>query len=353
MSNALISIIVPVYNVEEFLRQSLDSLVNQTYKNLEIICINDGSPDQSLAILKEYAKKDSRIVLIDQANTGVAEARNRAIKVATGTYMMFADGDDWLELDACETLTAIMEAEEPDVIMYSYYREYEGKSLTKNNIFDSDDIVFDEAGCRELHRRHAGMIGDELRHPENADAICSLCTKMFRTDIIQKYDIRYTDNKIIGTNGDGLFNLFYYEYVHKAVFTNKHLYHYRKTNQNSIVTAYKKNFPERWNHMFGIIRDYIAQKNLPAEFSEGLENRIALSIIGLGLNELNSEKSFGGKFREIKRIMNEDEFRRCVKKLKIKGMPLHWKVFFFAAKYRWNLMVYLLLIAITKLKKVI
>ncbi len=347
-----ISIIMPVYNVEEYLEKSLDSVVGQTYKDLEIICIDDGSQDGTLSILEKYAEKDERIVLLKQENQGVAVARNRAIDIATGEFMMFVDGDDWLETDACETLISIMEKEEkPDVIMYSYYREYADRSLLKENIFPEDYIVFDEEGCRNLYRRHAGIIGDELAHPENADAICSLCTKMFKTAIIQDNGIKYIDNKIVGTNGDGVLNLFYYEFVHKAVFVNKHLYHYRKTNMSSIVTAYKKNFPERWNNMFNIIGDYIKEKNLPATFSEGLDNRIAFSIVGLGLNELANDTGFGKKYKEIKKILHAERFKKAVKQLDTHLMPIHWKAFYTCAKLGLTPFVYLLLVCITKLKK--
>ena len=121
--NPKISIIVPVYNVEQYLRQSLDSLVNQTYRNIEIITINDGSPDHCIDILREYEAKDSRVVVIDKKNEGVAAARNDAMKLARGDYFMFADGDDWIELNACERLISVMEEHKPDVVMFSYYRE--------------------------------------------------------------------------------------------------------------------------------------------------------------------------------------------------------------------------------------
>ena len=106
--NPKISIIVPVYNVEQYLRQCLDSLVNQTYQNIEIITINDGSSDHSIDVLCEYAAMDTRIMVIDKENEGVAAARNDAMKVATGEYLMFADGDDWIELHACERLIQVM-----------------------------------------------------------------------------------------------------------------------------------------------------------------------------------------------------------------------------------------------------
>ncbi len=351
MENKKISIIIPVYNVEEYLRQSMDSVVNQTYKNLEIICVNDGSPDNSLEILKEYEAKDNRIVLIDKKNEGVAAARNDAMKIATGDYMMFVDGDDWIELNACERLVGVMSEYEPDVVMYSYYREYADKTLPKTDIFPEDFIVFEDEECRQLHRRHAGAIKNELAHPENFDAICSLCTKLFRTNIIKEHqEIYYIDNKIIGTYGDGLMNLFYYKYVHKAVFIGDHLYHYRKTNEHSIVTAYKKDFPKRWNNMFSIIGDYIENNHLDDDFKEGLNNRIAVSIVGLGLNELSNKTNVMTQYNNVKKILHSDWYRKGIEKLDYTIMPFHWKILFGAAKHNFDFLVFALLKSIKFLK---
>lgn len=99
-----VSIIVPVYNVEKYLRKCIDSLINQTLNNIEIICINDGSTDKSLKILKEYKNKDSRIILLNQENLGQSVARNRGIEIAKGEYLGFVDPDDWIDLDYYEKL---------------------------------------------------------------------------------------------------------------------------------------------------------------------------------------------------------------------------------------------------------
>lgn len=99
-----VSIIVPVYNVEKYLKRCLDSLVNQTLKDIEIICINDGSTDGSLAILNEYVRNDDRIVVINQENSGQSVARNRGIDVAKGEYLGFVDSDDWVSEDYFEKL---------------------------------------------------------------------------------------------------------------------------------------------------------------------------------------------------------------------------------------------------------
>ena len=91
-----ISVIIPVYNVEKYLRECLDSLLNQTFKDIEIICVNDGSTDGSLNILNEYASKDSRFIIINQNNQGLSAARNNGLNVAKGDYVAFLDSDDYI-----------------------------------------------------------------------------------------------------------------------------------------------------------------------------------------------------------------------------------------------------------------
>lgn len=92
-----ISVIIPIFNAEKTLKRCLDSILNQTFKNFEIICVNDGSQDKSIDILKEYKEKDNRIIIIQQENKGVSSARNAGIKIAKGKYITFIDSDDWIE----------------------------------------------------------------------------------------------------------------------------------------------------------------------------------------------------------------------------------------------------------------
>ena len=115
-----ISIILAVYNVEKYLNQCLDSLVNQTFKDIEIICTDDGSTDNSLNILKEYQSRDSRIKIIEQENQGPGVARNNAIEAASGKYIMIVDPDDWLELNACELAYNQIEQNDNDFVMFDW-----------------------------------------------------------------------------------------------------------------------------------------------------------------------------------------------------------------------------------------
>ena len=112
----LISIIVPVFNAEEYLAQCLDSILNQTYRDLEILCINDGSCDGSIGILKKYKNRDSRIVIIDKQNEGVSATRNVGLKKANGDYLMFVDADDWIEPYTCEKALVTLNDNNADIV---------------------------------------------------------------------------------------------------------------------------------------------------------------------------------------------------------------------------------------------
>jgi len=115
-----ISIVIPVYNVEKYLAECLDSVVNQTMREIQIICVNDGSPDNSRAILQEYADRDSRIEIIDKPNGGLSSARNAAYPSINGKYTMFLDSDDWIELDSCEKLFAKAEQTGAEIVVFFY-----------------------------------------------------------------------------------------------------------------------------------------------------------------------------------------------------------------------------------------
>ena len=151
----LISVIVPVYKVEQYLQKCVDSLINQTYKNLEIILVDDGSPDTCPQICDDYAKKDNRIKVVHKENGGLSDARNAGMEVATGEYVSFIDSDDYVALDFFETLLSVIKAENSDIVECDLIRFNENQSVEvpkftgKTRSFDTKDgllklIVEDE-----------------------------------------------------------------------------------------------------------------------------------------------------------------------------------------------------------------
>lgn len=349
MISPKISIIIPVYNVEKYLPKCLDSIVNQTYKNLEIICVNDGSEDSSADILSRYAEQDSRFVLINKENEGVSVARNKALDAVSGEYIMFVDSDDWIDANTCELALNKALQQKADVVFWTYIREFSNVSLQKN-IFDKNEIIFEQREVEDkLYRRAFGLIGKELSHPENADALCTIWGKLYKTSIVRDNNIYFYDIRKIGTYEDGLFNLNIWSFVNKAVYMNMGLYHYRKDNAQSVTTSYKQNLFMQWQELFSVLNDIIKKNNLDSKYIIALQNRICLSVIGLGLNILNGGRGVK-KVKEIKRIIGCEQYRKAYKQLTLKYFPIHWKLFFFFAKHNMAFGVYIMLKCINILK---
>ena len=127
----LVSVIIPVYNVEKYLSKCLDSIVNQTYNNLQIILVNDGTKDNSLEICQNYQNKDSRIQVINKENGGLSSARNKGLEYAEGKYCLFVDSDDYVELDLIESAVSKMEEVNADMVVFGFERFYEGTENTE------------------------------------------------------------------------------------------------------------------------------------------------------------------------------------------------------------------------------
>ena len=327
MIDSKISIIVPVYNVERYLRKCLDSLINQTYKNIEIICVNDGSTDDSLDILNEYANKDKRITVVNKKNGGISDARNVGISKASGEYMMFVDSDDWIDLETCEKSLEAMNKYSVDVVLYSYVREFDNKSLPK--IIFNEDCYFNIDDTRnKLYRRLFGLYGEELKQPENADAIVTVWGKLYKSKLIINNNIKFVDVKTVGSCEDGLFNIEVFHYVKTAYFINKAYYHYRKDNV-SFTASYRYDLFNKWHNLYDAMDYQISKNNLDTSFKEALNNRIALNMIGLGLNTLAKPVSFFNKRKELKIILKDNQIKNAVKSLDISYFPLHWKIFFY------------------------
>ena len=142
MAEPLLSIIVPVYKVpERYLRKCIESTMAQTLKEIEILLVDDGSPDQCGEICESYAKQDSRIKVLHKKNGGLSSARNYGCKAATGKWIMFVDGDDWIEPDMCQTMYELGEKKNVQLVMCGIVKDY-GKSATEYKFYLEDGKVY-------------------------------------------------------------------------------------------------------------------------------------------------------------------------------------------------------------------
>lgn len=346
--DSLISIIVPVYNTENYLEKCLYSLVNQTYKNIEIIIIDDGSPDNSMNIIQKFVLADNRVKVISQKNQGLSGARNTGMNNANGDYIMFIDSDDWIETDTCEKAINASEKYNADVVFWPYIKEF--SDLQKDNyLFDKTEIIWSEKNINQLSRRMVGLVGDELANPQSIDNLVTAWGKLYKKSVIG--DVRFTDTKIIGTE-DALFNIEVFLEINSAVYIPDLLSHYRKDNESSLTHNYKKKLVSRWKEMYSRIKFLLDRNDMSREYYDALKNRICFGLIGLGINLAEDKKmSFKEKKKEIYNILSMKHYQIALKDLDFSYLPIQWKVFFKLAKNNNALLLLWLLEIIDYLRK--
>ena len=237
VSEEKISIIVPVYKVEEYLDECVESIVSQTYKNLEIILVDDGSPDRSPEICDNWAKKDKRVKVIHQQNAGQSEARNSGIKVATGDYITFVDSDDWIDEQMYEKLFAKLKEESADVAMCRIINEYPNVS---KKYFEKNLTQINEKNIYELY------INSNMMQTEK-EFVCdglfgSVCRTLFKKSVIK--NIWFLKDAYCE---DLLYNILCLKNIKKVAVVDEYFYHYRMRPISSIHTLNKDNFYKKLN----------------------------------------------------------------------------------------------------------
>ena len=240
-----ITIIMPVYNVEKYLKEAIEASTNQTYKNLEIILIDDGSTDSSGKICDEYAKKDSRIKVIHQENKGASVARNAGLDNATGKYIMFSDSDDTFELDACEKLYNYIEKTNADYVVGNYANMDEDGTKWEKPVFDT---------VKYTERRLSVEDYNASFYVMNSSA----CNKIFRKSFLDKIEVRFIEKL---PAEDAIFTTYCFIKSKCVYYMPSIVYNYRLRPSNSVSTSCSKNFFMGMNKAYRIIYNNFKESN--------------------------------------------------------------------------------------------
>ena len=244
MEKSAVSIIVPIYNREDYIKECIESLVNQTFKNIEIILVNDGSTDNSLNIMEEYSKKDARIKVINKPNGGLSSARNRGIKEATSEYIMFVDGDDFVELNTVKELYNKAIKYNLDIVVYDFSQYINGKNRIWNDFKLEDEKVI------------SGF--EYLNLILTSKTIFSVCNKLFKRDLYIKNNIKHPENISYGEDGSTLPRLVVN--AQRVGKLNKPYYFYR-INESSFMSSSNIRFYE-YAEAADIVIKYLKNENI-------------------------------------------------------------------------------------------
>lgn len=232
MTNPKISIIATFYNLEEYAKQCINSITSQTLQEIEIICVNDGSKDNTLKVLQELANKDNRIKIIDKKNEGVSIARNTGINIASGEYIMFIDGDDFLDSDACEKLYKIAVESNVDIVIF------QKKYIQKNNSINCKYFQNSPFYSELINTPY--QFFDKIPQTFKSVHAMYCWDKLYKKTFINKSKALFPAD--INCTEDNIFIIQLYLNNPKIVITNSYFYNYRATRPQSLTKIDRFNF---------------------------------------------------------------------------------------------------------------
>lgn len=302
-----VSIVVPVYNAEKYIAECIEAIIEQSYKNIEIILINDGSSDKSGEICNRYANLDNRIQVIHNKNYGVSYSRNCGIEMATGEYILFIDSDDIVEKEYVKTLIKEIIRNKCDISICGYEKVDIVNNKQENYLI------------REYNDIFCGILKDDYYILE--PFLLTPWGKLYRIKIIKKYNIRFPEDCKIAE--DQIFNYTYLEFVKKYVYINKPMYKYFYRNMYSLTN--NRNIENFYSEIKNLkIKKRFLQKKKILDY-ECLINQNALGLIGLYL---------------INQTINYQDFKYCINilneyinlKCNVKGRKKQILMFFFKRK---------------------
>lgn len=320
-----ISVIVPIYNAEKYLHRCLNSLISQTYDNIEIILINDGSTDASAEICNTYTQKDNRIKVVHKVNGGVSSARNAGLDIASGNYLSFVDPDDYIELNTYESLCKYLN-KGTDIVRFNAYRndeilnwlpfkgEYSGERFER-------EIVLSIIGSEKF----GGMF-----------ILGVLWVHLFNRELIEKNHIRFNNN--LRRCEDRLFTITAMLHSTSMVFIDSILYHYQ-VNDESLSNRYD---PIRWQQELLFLDDlkqeYTRSKSASfvAEANKRIKNEYVLRAITSINNEYftNNRNSFVQRYKNIREIINNPNTRLSIRDIQKEKSGLKGTLILGMIKYR-------------------
>lgn len=277
-----VSIIVQVYKVEKYLKRSMDSLVNQTLEDIEIICINDGSPDNCLSILEEYKEKyPDKIVIIDKKNEGVWKGRFDGIAKATGEYIGFTDSDDYIALDYAEKLYNAAKKDEADISVCGFYRV----DVETEHVFSTEMTGYE------------GKVINMDKNPEDTLSINgALWNKLYKAEILKNMNNLKNPPRILD---DMMFFLLVLLNTNKITFINDSLYYYMVRSDSIVATIKKEQIASTENAMLEVREIYKKSEN--GKKMEELLSAMAFLHFGISLMfRISSDK------QNFKQVLKEN-----------------------------------------------
>lgn len=343
-----ISIVVPVYKTREvYLRQCIDSLINQTFKDIEIILVDDGSPDNAGVICDEYAEKDPRIKVIHQQNQGVSVARNVGIEKATGKWITFVDADDFVEHNMCDVIYHEAEKTKVDILIFaSYICTLAGRE--KNSYFAEDYRLFSHSDKEEIELQ---IINNKVApFTPKFGSVGWTWGKLYRLDFLKRNRLSYKVG--LKRAQDVVFNLHAFERANNILYIDRFLYNYR-SNHSSAMNRYIENVWGYFQIVLDEFMDFIKRNNKTDLFYLAYNMKVVSFICEALRNDYfnkQNPKSLKVRLKELYRLLSNETCSTALKNLDISLYGFKTRVLVRLLKHKKVGMLWLIWMLNTKLK---
>lgn len=303
------SIIVPIYNVEKYLRQCIDSILAQTFKDFELILVDDGSPDGSPQICDEYAEKDSRVTVVHKKNGGLISARKAGTDIAEGEYIVSVDGDDWVSETLLEDANQALTEYNADIFYYGYLEAYENRVVEKSPWL--------EEGLYNKQQLETKIYPNLIRNVYGKRIDGNLCGKIFKRELYERFQLNSNDKIRIGEDESVCLPCVYFA---ESMYISHNCYYYYRQNENSMTKA-RKGFP--WtdiSYRIEIYEKYFDMKKYG--IAEQLHRLIVHELFNVALSHLRTDRPYKEVKKEIlaefKKEYCQEAIKHCVFKKNIK-----------------------------------
>ncbi|MDD5863761.1 MAG: glycosyltransferase family 2 protein [Firmicutes bacterium] len=340
VENPLVSVIVPIYKVEAYLEQCIESIVSQSYTNLEILLLDDGSPDGCPAICDAWAEKDPRVRVVHKANSGVSDTRNLGISMAAGDYLLMPDGDDYLEPEAIAVLVGFAGKYGAQCVLGGYRRLHPDGTLSEHRGTDTVTVCRGKPEVQERILRR--LIGAEYRAVKPLSQ--SACVKLYDRKLLVENGVAFLPIREIGSE-DLYFNLCFFNHVQTAVIIPDTLYVYRD-NGASCSNTYQ---PERLDSFLKLYRKLRETPLLPD--AQEYQQMLAANILG-GVSvcvKLLIASGSADTFRTLTHILEKEDIRRMLGQCRLSQIRFPLSLFCFLMKHRLKGTLYCLIKLFLKL----
>lgn len=322
---ALVSVIVPVYKVEKYIARCVDALINQTLQNIEIILVDDGSPDECPVICDNYEKKDTRIRVIHKENEGLGYARNSGISIAKGKYIAFVDSDDYVSKEFLEELYVLAESNDADACIggntsvmkqgiIQYPHEYAGTVFSKKEIVEK--LLPTMLGYKYDGTGYSGM---------------SVWRGIYRRDVIDKNEIKFPSERQY-ISEDVVFDLLLYPKMEKVVISNTVSYFYCYNGASLTKTYNPKRF-EKYIELYKYELELIKILQNERDLSERVTSMLLANVRVVIMQEVAHDLT--GARKRIKKMLENTTVQNAISDYPINRMKLSHKLFCIAIKYKW------------------